>query len=412
MKKIAIISIIILLLTTSIVFIRKNKSVNATLDTVSLKDVKENNMLAIMVNDGSGEYTKSESFPNEEGYKLNETKSGCMDNNGEKIENSLSFDDKTHKVTLTSNKTSYCYLYFDKSNAKELIKKLKSTQGLSTDLLGGMYRYRGSSVDNYICLKKVGQAGCSTSNDNDMYRIIGITEEGNIKVMKLTSIGPREWNAMSSASECSGNNCDWPNTDIYKTLNENDNSSFLSKLNTDIKNKIEPQKWWYGDIGWDYEKTLIYNVDETYNIETGKAPTQYYDKDGKLIESSQGIKWKQMESLASIGLIYLHDYYYQANEINCHNNLASTVYKRCLDNGWMNIMKNGGTSNTYEWTMTRIGYTGGSSTTFSAWRVMDYGSVNYYDLTGTNIVRPVFYLKDDIEIQGAGTTTEPFYIAS
>ncbi len=239
-KKIFITTIILLLIvTTSIVFISKNKSVNATLDTVSLKEVEKDNMFAVMFQNDNGEYTEQSTFPGEN-YKLNEEKSGCIDNNGEKIENSLTYDSDGNKVTVSTNKTSYCYLYFDIKGmtTKELIESRKSNDSLSNEPVGGMYRYQGTYdavQNNYICLKKIGQAGCSETNDSNMYRIIGITPEGNIKVIKQISYGKYAWNTKydlndsGSIYECDANGCsEWPDSEIYQTLN----TDFYNTLNS------------------------------------------------------------------------------------------------------------------------------------------------------------------------------------
>ena len=128
---------IILLLTISIVFISKNKSVNATLDEVRLKEVEKNNMFAIMVKGNNGEYAPSEVFPGK-GYKLNDSKSGCMDVNGEKIENSLEYDSDSNKITVSTNKTSRCYLYFDKKQSLvDDLRKYDTNNTLSDILVWG-----------------------------------------------------------------------------------------------------------------------------------------------------------------------------------------------------------------------------------------------------------------------------------
>ena len=425
-KKIFITTIILLLvLTTSIVFIRKNKSANATLDTVSLKEVEKDNMFAIMVNDGSGEYTQSDGndFPTE-GYSYNEEKSGCMDNNGEKIENSLIYDSDSNKVTLTTNKTSYCYLYFDKSNAEELLKQLKSTQGLSTDPIGGMYRYQGAdtlmgnNVRNYICLSGVGSNGCDASSngtDDNMYRIIGITEEGNIKVIKQTKYNNKYvWNtkystlsSTGSSYRCEVDECpEWPNSEIYTTLNH----TFYNTLDNSIQSKIEPQNWWYGDMHFEFVGTLT--ADEVYQVETGKMNTKYY----RYSSSSKGKevtdeKLKQMDEEAPIGLMYLHDYYYQSKENGCHVLQGSSEYQKCIDNGWMH-MKNNGNSSDDEWTMARVGWYGTPSTNFWAWYLNTDGRLDQLPPNNLRSIRPVFYLTNDIVLKGAGTYDNPFYIAN
>ncbi len=404
--KILSISIVILLLTTSIVFISKNKSANATLDTVSLKEVEKDNMFAIMINDGSGEYTKSDAFPNEEGYQINETLSGCMDNNGVKIENILTYDSDSKKVTVSTNRTSYCYLYFDKSNAKELIQKLKNTKGLSTNLVGGMYRYIGTNstvTNNYICLKTVGLAGCTTSgNDENMYRIIGITPEGNIKVIKQIryqkgNINTFAWNTKFESSDCSDNNCDWPNSDVFKELNTND-SSFLSTLDSKIQGKIKPQNWYYGDIGYEY--TDSQTSETIYKIESGEKVTNQ--------------KWQKMNEESSIGLMYLSDYLYAISETGHEKNCRSGDYETKCKGSWIHETNNESLSSTTynEWTMSKVGRYDNLSGNSYAWALFNQGFFGNYTLNCTYAVRPVFYLKFDIELGGAGSRSNPFYIAN
>ena len=47
---------------------------NNTLDDIKLLDNKSNNLFAVMIDDGNGNYTETNSFP-ESGYTLNEEKS-------------------------------------------------------------------------------------------------------------------------------------------------------------------------------------------------------------------------------------------------------------------------------------------------------------------------------------------------
>ena len=57
------------------------------------------------------EYTDSELFPDSSMYTFNEEKSFCVDNKDNVLENIISYSNG--KVTVTSNKTLYCTLYFD-----------------------------------------------------------------------------------------------------------------------------------------------------------------------------------------------------------------------------------------------------------------------------------------------------------
>ncbi len=414
-RKTTIIFVIgVMLIVSTFLICHKHTVYQTQLDEVKLKDIKDNNMFAIMVKGENGEYSTSDEFPGT-GYIINKEKSGCMDNNNQLIPNSLSYDEKEQKVIVNTGQTTYCYLYFDKSNAKELIQQLRSTQGLSDAPVGGMYRYQGTNADNYICLKEVGKANCTDKSD-EMYRIIGITSEGNMKVIKQTKYNNTNYkwdtkysvNSSDSSKDyyCTEDDCPtWEQSEIYQTLND----TFYNSLNDNIQKKIEPQRWWYGDIGWDYLGTLT-TAEEVYEIESGQASTQYYDRNGTLVSTSQEIKWTKTSKKAPIGLMYLHDYYYQSKQGNCQSD-KNPQYTNCQTQGWMH-MKNNGNSLDDEWIMTRIGRWDKSNNNFGALLVRSSGSVYENSLKTLNAIRPVFYLSSGTEIQGNGTSDDPFYIVS
>ena len=114
-KIVYVIPIIFILL--SIYILLDNKKEEVKLDDVIVKEnVSNKKGFAIMLQDeaGSDSYTASESttFPTE-GYTFNSEKSECIDDRGYKIDGVLSYNDETHKVGVTTNKTVYCYVYFD-----------------------------------------------------------------------------------------------------------------------------------------------------------------------------------------------------------------------------------------------------------------------------------------------------------
>ncbi len=117
MKKRALvvsISILMLIEFSSIFLMWKSLSGRETyLDNVNLKDIKNNSMLAIMLEQSDGSYIESDSsvWPTDMTY--NETLSGCIDASGNKINGALTYDSSTNIATVESGVTSYCYLYFD-----------------------------------------------------------------------------------------------------------------------------------------------------------------------------------------------------------------------------------------------------------------------------------------------------------
>ncbi len=314
------------------------------------------------------------------------------------------------------------------TDQEKTLRLADDTETLSKTLVGGMYRYQGAdtlkgkNVKNYICLKEVGKNSCNASSsgyDDNMYRIIGITPEGNIKVIKQIRYNKSgtnmfAWNSKSTNDSSKSNYCGskegcpaWEQSDMYKTLNDG-SGSFLSKLDSTVQEKIEPQKWWYGDIGEEYMGTIT--SEEVYKIESGQVATQYYNANGILVPKSEGTKWQQTSEESSIGLMYVSDYLYAisatGHTYNCKNN-----YTTC-QGSWIHEINNESSSTTYqEWTMTRIGRFS-TGVYFNAWGVDIDGKIYIFDLSAMRSVRPVFYLKNNVKIAGSGTYDNPFYIES
>ena len=112
MKKVLIV-VLVLIEVLSIHLLYKsynNKKVLEEEEQVSIKDTQ----FAIMLQDSSGNYNKSgdTNFPST-GYKLNTSKSECLDIEGKKIANAVSGSNGS--ITLKNKYTSYCTLYFDKT---------------------------------------------------------------------------------------------------------------------------------------------------------------------------------------------------------------------------------------------------------------------------------------------------------
>ena len=169
-----------------------------TLPEVRLVNQKEESTkgYAIMVQNGDiyEEYTSEDGTWPSEGYEFKEAK--CIDNDGQLVEGALTFADG--KATLTTSQTVYCTLYFDKNMGRAPMEVLreKDTQGyLSKDLQGGMYRYQASfpnsdssEMTNWICFGTKDESECKSNIDKYMYRIIGITEDGQMYLIKETFI--------------------------------------------------------------------------------------------------------------------------------------------------------------------------------------------------------------------------------
>ncbi|MBQ7031518.1 MAG: hypothetical protein IJN13_04000 [Bacilli bacterium] len=84
-----------------------------------IKEIKEENkvnkeMFSMYVENKDGdyvEYTDSEYYPIGLKYYFNEERSNCTDNKGKVVNDVISYNN--NKITVSSNKTLFCYLYFD-----------------------------------------------------------------------------------------------------------------------------------------------------------------------------------------------------------------------------------------------------------------------------------------------------------
>ena len=257
------------------------------------------------------------------------------------------------------------------------------TTGLNTTEEAGLYRYQGTSVNNYICFGTSDKSTCTGNTDQYMYRIIGINSSGQLKLIKKESFNTAYyWHNTSSLD------ITWPNSDLYKGLNGISGGQYSNLFigNTTYvpsgwSEKIATTSWKYGD-----------NTNETqtaanlYTIENGWTTT----------------------TSAKIGLMYMHDYFYayQSGGLNC--SYSGESYSTC-QTSWLHLSQNdSGAPSALEWTMSRYGYTTGY---YAAWSVYSYG----YDSTGYLYIKgavcPVFYLTSDVTyLSGTGTASDPIII--
>ncbi|MBQ7031774.1 MAG: hypothetical protein IJN13_05380 [Bacilli bacterium] len=92
-----------------------NSNKNKELDEVILNNNKgDNSMFAIMLEQDDGTYDESGSntWPTDGERVYDQKLSGCIDANGNSIDNALSYDAVNNKVILRTQQASMCYLYF------------------------------------------------------------------------------------------------------------------------------------------------------------------------------------------------------------------------------------------------------------------------------------------------------------
>lgn len=250
-------------------------------------------------------------------------------------------------------------------------------KGLSSELIAGLYRYQGTDVDNYICFGTTEPTTCTGNKEQYLYRIMGIDSDGRMKLIKWSSIGNKAWNSES--------NKEWFESDLYKGLN-----GLLSESNYFLGTSLVPEGW----------ESRIANAEWHYITDSDANRTAAQMAD---LELETGVAEESQKKVnAKIGLMYLHDYYYGlSGENNCS---SSGPYSTCKTS-WIHLSHNSANGgNGIEWTILRYN-------TNHAWYVSSYGDMNYYSVTYTSSVRPVFYLTSTQAIKsGDGKIGNPYIL--
>ncbi len=439
MKKIWIIITIILIICVGIFTI----NVFNSKDNKVIKD-DLGNTLAIMISNENGigykDYEKS-IWPSKE-YRFKEAK--CYDMNGNSVENVVTFNEETRKAKITTNQTISCTLYFD----KPIITYLRSNDSngiLSQEEVGGMYRYQGVGVEeaadethkyvdnNYICFgtKDESKCNCDTEDNCDkyMYRIIGITADDELYLIKMKVIDDGntktfQLNSKYLIDDCVNNACEWANVELYKRINGeasqiNMSNIFINSERYDyLKDgnpwyeKIDYHNWLYGDINHMANKELngetVYGAFNNglivYEIETGLKPTQHFEyinNEWKMVKH----QWSQDKKVkAKIRLMYIHD------DTLAYDNIIGGLWTD-NPNNWINLKNSTNTtSSEREWLLTNLGKVSDSANYLHHYMVYSEGRIDTTEPSWLARVRPTFYLVNTIQLSGKGTIDNPYII--
>ncbi len=412
-KNILIFLSIGIVLIVSMFFALNNKKEYHELPKVKLKDTFKNKQFALMLEQKNGEYQESEGELPTEGYVFNESKSDCVDVNGKVIDNTIDYDYENYTITLNTDKTCYCYLYYDIEPNINFLRSKDIDGHLTTELTGGLYRYQGLYTDdvrNYICLGDncCKTSECSADSNDDMYRIIGINSYGELKVIKKTAFTEAlSWHTDYNVD------VEWLNSDLFHRLNDYEegtmyqSNSFYSILTPDLKSLIVKKYWMYGDTNTE-DNAIRYIGDKIYAVETGKEETTHGVKsDNAEGYISEPYLWnKSIE--AFIGLQYLHDYIYAyPGGSPGENSIASNAWIHLSHNEVNHPTNSHANYFGYEWTMTRAGF---SANYYMARYINMAGVIFLNPYKYTFAVRPVFYLSNAIELSGQGSLDDPFVL--
>ncbi len=421
---------------------------------VKLRNIVDKNMFAMYLEkkqeDGTSTYVVDEgsTWP-EEGYTFNKTMSGCIDGDGNKIEEEiLTYDEENHIATVDTGITAYCYLYFDLKVSKVLPEYVDDTTKLSTgdgylvyhdgkgtyganEAGDNSYRFAGNNPNNYVCLdgNNNGDGVCDTTK---LYRVIGwfpkegdptkyemkiikseyITADelgGNLSTSKLTQYTikndytPRAdvTNAVgfywSGESSIIWNN--WVSSKLNQTLNKED-GNYLISLSA-YTNLIENTKWYIG--GNTYNNIIVNqsSMKTAYDYELGAnklttSSSQCIDQSASNVQCTDALLYQTNK----VGLMYATEYGYASAPSNWGTKLSSYNNQNNRSENWL---YNG----VYEWTLSRR-----ADDAYRALNVHNSGYVYGSDVDYSRYgVRPVLVLKSEATIKsGDGSKESPWRI--
>ena len=340
-----------------------------------------------MLGDKYNNYIESElsTFPSSDKYVFNKVKSGCIDASGNALSDKINYSSGV--ATIETDVSSYCYLYFDYVSLTDCNGTIgeclmdNPTLGLNTNLEGGLYRYQGEAgnVNNFVCFGTTSKEECLSDTDKYMYRVIGINEDNQVKLIKKEALNTvYAWHSSHTADVT------WPNSDLYNGLN----GSYY--LNTDyVSNgwgeKIATTCWKYGDVTNDNLGGL-----EMYALENSLENT----------------------TSSKIGLLYIHDFYLSQRKggINC--SYFHTEYSNCI-NGW--IMLQTYDESIHERILTRYGYGYRNFDSFWSYGInlagINVGAIGRWKFTNQFLIRPTFFLTSDVLYKsGTGTIENPIIL--
>jgi len=166
-NKLLIVVTIMLLLIESCTLFLMYKSLNSKNNKleISSKEIINNNMFAIMIEQDDGTYNESKDnkWPTD-GYVYSESMSGCVDENGNKLEGILTYNNETNVATVDTTSTSHCYLYFEKESCVVPITNL---------LLNSSFENTGWNNCIYsTSIKKYGNYSCQMTGTTSIPELV------------------------------------------------------------------------------------------------------------------------------------------------------------------------------------------------------------------------------------------------
>lgn len=349
----------------------------------------------------------------------NPTKEGCtfkgwtVDGTEAKIEGT-ELTIGTSNVTLTANWTAKITDYIQHLYNNSTLRKENSLD--KDETIDANIRFVGSNPNNYIKF------------NDELWRIVGVFNTSNgfetskrVKLIREDNLLNASWDSSASSINNGKGINEWTQSDIKIVLNDYyvgnspscsycngigqstcsiSCSNNIKKMSNTAKNMIENAVWYTG--GFQYggsDGDEITSVLDVYTKErgnrSGKTDCKPKKSGGNCTDTvTRTTKWNGL-----VGLIYPSDYGYASTNSNCHSDISYN--HNCYYNNWLNTNYN-------YWTITPR-----DSNWFAnaGWQVVATWGLGDDVMSSTKGIRPVVYLKSNIQVvAGTGTKADPYIL--
>ena len=339
--------------------------------TVTLTAINGTVTSANSVNVGASGSTTFNVTPND-GYKLagstvtcTGTATGTITSTGVKISNVS--ENQTCTITLKGYTLEEIIIAKSKTNEDDIYNE-------------NGYRYEGSDPNNYIYMTN------KSTNEQELWRIIGVFPDGEngenvIRVRRHYAQGSYP----SIKYDSGGSTNHYPKTSMYTTL--------YNTYNTDKYSHTVNYRMYLGTT----TTPTPLNVSEWFEAERGNTP-------GKTSSSEYS---GSTSYVGSVGLIYPSDYGYGAIKSDECTRIVGLYYytSSCSSKNWFYQ----GTRGSEQWTITPH-----ATTSSYAYYIHYSGKIRYSDISVdyTRSYSPVMALEVGVEVQGSGTSSDPYIITN
>ena len=385
-KRNTLIAVLVIVLLLGIVIIKNktNTLSNSSINKESITKEIDNNLIGAYIQEGE-EYIQTDDIPSS-GYEFNSEESYCKIRDIVQEDITLFYDMDTQTITVSpiTKEGLKCYLYFDEkaSGSEYILASPNAPTNHTTDWTNegkGITYYYTGNPDNWVQF-----AGF-------YWRIIRINGDGSIRMIYQgtsanetgdgTRIGTSAFNSSSSNKTYVGLVYDGTNQHGYGT-----NSTIMNTLNNWYNGNLASYEEQYIDTGIGFCSDR--NMASGYNFNSSDiiyyAAYDRINVGASLQCNSEDLLSKDNGKMPnSIGLLTSDEYVLAGSE--------DSYLDVGIDYWTMSpyYFENYGIAFVF------VVYQGG-------------GLIDYWGVDGIWGVRPVINLRADVQLDGSGTTTDPF----